>query len=77
MFETHKVCELIKLIDLIFYVLFCVAKVRTFLPRLFLKCFLVLRFCSKWGFLYVQKLAFMFKKSYNPCIYQGFIVLLL
>lgn len=53
-----------------------VQRYELFFPKAFLKCFLVLRFCSKWGFLYVQKLAFMFKKSYNPCIYQGFIVLL-
>lgn len=56
--------------------MFTVAKVVLFIIHLFLTCFLVLRFCSKWGFLYVQKLAYLFKKPYNPCIYQGFIVLL-
>lgn len=56
--------------------MFTVAKVVLFIIHLFLTCFLLLRFCSKWGFLYVQKLAYLFKKPYNPCIYQGFIVLL-
>ena len=40
-----------------------VAKVVLFIIHLFLTCFLLLRFCSKWGFLYVQKLAYLFKKQ--------------
>ena len=56
--------------------MFTAAKVVLFIIHLFLTCFFVSRFCSKWGFLYVQKLAYLFKKPYNPCIYQGFIVLL-
>lgn len=75
MFDTHKVCELIELIDLIFYVLFCVAKVRTFLLRLFLKCFLDFNFCSKGVSYLFKNFQICLKLLYKYCIYQGFIVL--